>query len=181
MQTPLVSQVASELFVTPRSAMTNFVYHPSARVVPRDLLPLPRVPDDGFVSLPFRGRRPAQRAERRRAVARGTDRIVGALNFLCGQGELPSWQRPSGAQFCVLQRLSETVRGNVPPSPPIDGQAALAELLATKASCYVEEREGFSCVPPYDPSLVSWPQSAGRARLVDCLPEQEKILVDRRK
>ncbi len=76
----------------------------------------------------------------------------------------------------VAQRLSCAAKEDTPPSPPINGQAALSELLAHKASAYVESG-ALSIVANYVPDLVSWPQSAGRACSVDCLPEEERAIL----
>ncbi len=135
--------------------MPNFVnFVLMARVVPRELLPLPYVPEGSSGAVTLRNRRSQQRLCRSRAVTSSANAMVRALNSLNGEGDLPLWQRPSESQCVVLDRLVEAARGDSPPSQPIDRQAALSELLANKASSYQVD-EGFTRVASYDPSLVS--------------------------
>ena len=153
------------------------VLMPPLRAVPRELLPLPFVDEAKFCFSPAGGRRSAQRCARRRACARGTNELVAALNFLNGQGELEPWRRPSEAQRAVLSRLATVVQEDSPPSPPTDGQAALAELLANRASSYLDCGDVPSSVASYDPALVSRPESAGGVSLVEPLPEAERAIL----
>ena len=97
-----------------------------------------------------------------------------ALNELNGQGHLDPRHRPSEAQFASLARLSEAVEHDSPPPECPTPQAALSELLGSRADSY---GPALAKVATYRSDLVSCPASVGRASLVDCLPPYEWSLL----
>ena len=141
--------------------------------MPRDLLPLPPLPADGVFGLRDRGRTTAQRVARRAAVARSTNELVWALNFLNGEGEFQGI-RPSAAQVSSLEYLESCCRSDSPPSPLPEPKASLTEMLGNKAASYNDEA-GPSSVASYRRDLVSWPASAGCLALESVLPERERL------
>ena len=146
----------------------------ATRIVPRDLLPLPLLPEVLPKAGRCRGRRGAQRLSRVTAKANSVNDLAWALNELNGQGHLDPRHRPSEAQFASLARLIEAVEHDSPPLDCPTPQAALAELLGSRADSY---DPALAKIATYRSDLVSWPASAGRASLVDCLAPHERSLL----
>jgi hypothetical protein len=138
------------------------------RAVPRDLLPLPSLLSEGSAALPRRCRRAEQKVARKAATVRRVNETIWSVNELYGRDHVFKGLRPSNAQFEALEHFERLVENDLPFAPPIPPEAALLELLGPKADVYANDT--VTTVAPYRMEDVSWPDFAGRADLVQCLP-----------
>ncbi|CAK0852610.1 unnamed protein product, partial [Prorocentrum cordatum] len=86
-------------------------------------------------------------------------------------GDFCSEARPSEAQFSAVDMIWQAVSDDIPPSDVPSPEAALSELLG--AETLGDGPEGSTVVAPFERGLVSWPESAGCAGLLDALPEPD--------
>ena len=156
------------LAAVPATMESSFSCHASEpafdRSVPRDLLPLPVPEGPTTASVRHLSRPVAQRRCRLKAQHASLSECVWALNFLYGQGQAMQGLRPSAAQEAAILNIRELVRGGTPPAPLLQPEAALRELLGTKATAY--EAVEPSRVAHYSREAVSWLARAGRASLL---------------
>ena len=143
----------------------------------RDIFPL------GPAALAFsvpagHSRSAQQRAARVNALDRSAGECAWALNFLYGAGQLSSTPKPSAAQEAVWSRIRSACQDEAPPPLAQTPEAALAELLGSRAVGY-DANEAPSNIASFDLDRISWPKSAGRASLKDCLPRVDRdVLVE---
>ena len=123
------------------------------RAVPRDIFPLLGVTSLDGVGGP--SRKSQQRATRRTAVVQAADEVLWGLYALSGAGQHFVGLRPSVAQRSAVDRVLFACRDDVPGPDPLAPEAALQELLGSKASAY--DAEGLCSVAPYRREAVSWP------------------------
>eukprot|EP00971_Amphidinium_carterae_P296523 5890637-Amphidinium_carterae.2 len=139
------------------------------RLCSRDLLPLPFVGDS-----PLKlkgGRRAQQRADRKRAKVEACNDIVSALNTLAGVGSF-THVFPSKAQQASLTRIQSAVELYELGTETLAPEAALSELLSTRASEY--DSGGSTSVVDMSLELLSLPEQAGVIPLENVLPLQER-------
>jgi len=141
------------------------------RAVPRDLLPLPSPVASEPPALRPSGRRSQQRLSRQSAIDSRVREMVWSVNELYGEGQELKGVRPSHAQTTALDRFRRVATEDLPPGPIPAPEAAFQELLGSKGSSYMES----TSVAPYCLEKVSWPADAGRASLLQCLPNLSSL------
>jgi hypothetical protein len=127
---------------------------PLERAVPRDLFPLPRLPPV-LGEKGSRSRQVLQKVGRSRAATSAADETLWALNELAGRGHSFDGLGPSEGQASAVTHVLAACREDRPwPALPAP-EAALRELLDSKASNYVGD--GLCSVAPFCRDSVSWP------------------------
>ena len=126
-----------------------------ARAVPRDVFPLPSLP---LPPLTARSRKRRQVEEKQRANVRACSEDVWSLNALSGRGQDFEGLRTSAAQRHSLDFIGEACRRDAPARDAPAPEAALEELLGSKAS--VCDTGGLSNVAPFQRDVISWPRQA---------------------
>ena len=145
-----------------------------ARSVPRELFPLPHMPEEDQPSSRLsRGVR--QRVDRRRAVASRVKETIDALNSLMGFSS-SSASRPSLAQRKTLERLHAQHVSDLPQIDFESSEEACAALLGLgRATAAYGGDAAPHIFAPYDRSLLSIPGSGTQpAQLEDILDKHDR-------
>ena len=126
--------------------------------VPRELFPLPHLPEEDQPSS-WLSRGVRQRVGRRRAVASRVNDTIDALNSLMGFSS-SSASRPSLAQRETLERLHAQHVSDVPQVDSESSEEACAALLGLgRATAAAYGGDAAPHIAPYDRSLLSIPGS----------------------
>ena len=124
------------------------------------------------------GRKVMQRCSRWKQSVAQCNRVVDSLNSLYGC-DAGHQVLPSAAQDAVLRSILQQCALDRPPAGmSVDPEAALLELLGSKASGY-EEPEGQHGPAAYRRDLVSLPDSAGSCFLLEHLCDSDRDDLDR--
>ena len=140
----------------------------SKRRVARDLLPLTPLPSEK-ISLPGRSRTSAQKVARHAAGVASANETVWALNSLYGE-DRPLVSGLSAAQRSTHHQLYAGALSDAPPNSE-SSEAAFRRLLGSRAAAYTAG--SLDSTAPFDQSRLSWPRSAGKCSLQECLPASE--------
>ena len=141
------------------------------RAVPRDLFPLPLDPLSDGAPRRRLGRSAKQRLTRDTACRGRINRCLFALNGIYGCKSSFDAVRPSEAQCRSISHIEECVRRDSPPEGFVEtGEASLSAMLGEKACPYFAGGASVRVAPLTGTFAISWPDSAGSAQLVDCVP-----------
>ena len=152
------------------SALPSGAAGASKRRVARDLLPLPPLPSEK-ISPSGRSRTSAQKVARHAAAVASANETVWALNSLYGE-DRPLVSGLSLTQRSTHQSLYAAALSDAPPNSE-SSEAAFRRLLGSRAAAYTAG--SLDNTAPFDQSRLSWPRSAGKCSLHECLPASEAL------